>query len=373
MSRNLTPNKRKMTENDHTKRAHQVHSVGVVIIIISAPPRSPLSLTTLQPHTALEMLLATHLHLHLLDIHALLGRNNRPQLAAAHVLDHALGLALLGVLLVKSLLDVAAVTGLFEEGLVELLGLLALGKRQRRHLGRERGRVVDVDIIPERQLHRYAAVLGQVGHVVQLGVELGAVNAAVRGRLAVEELAVDVVLQDVTDRTGLIGLTETLGHVATVTGVSVEKLVGGGNAGTAFLERPGLDLDTVDGLEEGLGNAAGNNGGGAGVFAHLIDGKDTVADELGLGVGEVGEDETGTIAKENVFAEVDGLEMLCLAGSGRDGHLLGADESVDGGGFTDVGVTDETDLELAICGEMLLVIVSVWSLGWNKSLPWSFG
>ena len=346
----------------------QNHSVGIVIIVIPAPPRSPLALATLQPHTALEVLLAAHLHLHLLDIHALLRGNDRPQLAAAHVLHHALRLTLLGVLLVESLLDVAAVAGGLEEGLVKLLGLLALGERQRRHLGRERGGIIDLDI-PECRHHRYAAVLGQMGNVVELGVELGAVNAAARRRLAVEELAVDVVLEDVTDRTRLIGLTETLGHVATVTGIGVEKLVGSGNAGAAFLERPGLDLDTVDGLKEGLGNAAGDDGGGAGVLAHLINGQDTVADELGLGVGEVGEDETGTIAKEDVVAEVDGLEMLRLAGSGGDGHLLGADESVDGGRFTDVGITDETDLELAICGKILLVFVWFVVLSCKRSLP----
>lgn len=285
--------------NDNMERKSTIHSI--IVIIVSTPPRSPLALTALQPHTTLEVLLTAHLHLHLLDIDALLRRNQRPQLATAHVLHHVLRLTLLRVLLVESLLNVAAVAAGLEEGLVELLGLLALRERQRRHLRGERGGVVNVGTLERRQ-HRHTAVLGQMGHVVELGVELGAVDAAARRRLAVEELAVDVVLEDVTDRTRLVGLAETLRHVTAVTGIGVEKLVGGGDTGAAFLERPGLDLDTVHGLEEGLRDTAGDEGGRAGVLAQLVNGEDTVADELGLGVGKVGEDETGTIAKQDIVA-----------------------------------------------------------------------
>jgi hypothetical protein len=40
--------------------------------------------------------------------------------------------------------------------------------------------------------------------------------------------------------------------------------------------------------------------------------------------------------------------MLRLTRRGRDRYLLGADKSVDGGRFTNVRVTDETDLEFVV-------------------------
>lgn len=87
-----------------------------------------------------------------------------------------------------------------------------------------------------------------------------------------------------------------------------------------------------------------------GILAQLIDGEHTVASEIGLGGGKVGEYETGAIAEDDTLAEMDGLEVLGFTGSRGDGDLLGSDEGVDGGGFTDVGVSDETDLEFVIGG-----------------------
>jgi ribosomal protein L19 len=79
------------------------------------------------------------------------------------------------------------------------------------------------------------------------------------------------------------------------------------------------------------------------VLPHLVDGKNPVADEVGLGSGELRENETGAIAEEDVGGEADGLEVLGLSGSRRDRDLLLADEGVDGRRLSDVGVSDESD------------------------------
>jgi hypothetical protein len=45
---------------------------------------------------------------------------------------------------------------------------------------------------------------------------------------------------------------------------------------------------------------------------------------------------------------MDGLEMLGFTGCGRDGHTLLTNESIDGTGFTDVGVTNKTNADLCL-------------------------
>lgn len=132
------------------------------------------------------------------------------------------------------------------------------------------------------------------------------------------------------------------------TGVGGEELGGGGNSASAFADGEGDDLETVHAFEDGLGDAVGEESDGTGVFAHLVDGKDAVAHEVGLGRRELGEDESRAIAQEDVGGEADGLEVLGLSGGGRDGDLLLADEGVDGGRLSDVGVSDESDDELLV-------------------------
>jgi hypothetical protein len=88
------------------------------------------------------------------------------------------------------------------------------------------------------------------------------------------------------------------------------------------------------------------------VLAHLIDREDAVADEVGVGAGELGKDETGAIAEDEVVGEVDRLEVLRLAGRGRDRDLFGSDEGVDGARLADVWVADQADGQLgaSACG-----------------------
>jgi hypothetical protein len=74
-------------------------------------------------------------------------------------------------------------------------------------------------------------------------------------------------------------------------------------------------LDAVDSLEECLRDPAGDESSRAAVLAQLVDGQNAVANEFGLGAGEVGEDETRAIAEDNPITQVDGLEMFRLAGS----------------------------------------------------------
>jgi len=186
-----------------------------------------------------------------------------------------------------------------------------------------------------------------VEFIVELAVEgLGVFDA---GRRAHEkQLAVHVVLEDVTRRAGLVRLTETLGVESTCHGVRAQELRGCGNTGASLLERSRLDVDAVHGLEETLRDPQRDEPDGARVLAHLVDGQDAVADEVGFREGEVGEYETGAVAQDDALAEVDGLEVLRLTRCGRDGHLLGADECVDCRGLADVRVADQADLQFVI-------------------------
>lgn len=161
------------------------------------------------------------------------------------------------------------------------------------------------------------ALLREVLLIVELTVEVGRVLDS-RGRRDEEQLAVDVVLEDVPGGTGLIGLSKTLSLETTGAGVCSEELSGGWDTGTALLDRTSADCDSVDGLEEGLGHTQCDEANRAQELAELVDGEDAVADEVGLCGGKVGEDETGAIAEDDSVAQVDGLEVLGLSGGGRD-------------------------------------------------------
>lgn len=339
------------------------HYSSRLIIIISSPPsETTLALSALG--VPLEVLLARG-HLHLLGVEPVLQSDHGASLAAREVLPgEGVLLALLRVLVVEGLGDVTLGAGGAEEALVELPRLGAGGDG---HVGggggggggevdgvvvhgdkvRAAGRLGDREVVHGGR-EGGAALLGEVLLVVELAVEVGRVLDA-RRRRDEEQLAVDVVLEDVPGGTGLVGLSETLGLEAAGAGVRPEELGTGGGAGATLLDGAGADGDAVDGLEEGLGHALRDEADGAEELAELVDGEDAVADEVGLCGGEVGEDEAGAIAEDDALAQVDGLEVLGLSRGGRDRDLLRADEGVDGGGFADVGITDQADLEFAIC------------------------
>lgn len=237
-------------------------------------------------------------------------------------------LALLRILVVEGLSDVALVARGAEEALVELLGLGTGGDR---HVGgggevdrvivhgdevRAVGRLGDREVVHGGG-EGSTALLREMLLIVELTVEVGRVLDS-RGWRDKEQLAVDVVLQDVPSGAGLIGLSKTLGLETTGSGIGTEELSGGWHTGTSLLDRAGADCDAVDSFEERLGHAQCDETDGAQELAELIDGEDTVTDEVGLCGGKVGEDETRAIAEDDSVAEVDGLEVLGLSGSGRD-------------------------------------------------------
>ena len=130
-----------------------------------------------------------------------------------------------------------------------------------------------------------------------------------------------------------------------MSGIRPEELLARWFSGTAFLNRSSMNVDTVDGFKVWLGNSLRYEGGRASELAQLVDREDTVADKFRLGVGEIREDETWAIAQENSIAQVNSLEMLRLAGSRGDRNLLGTNKGVDGGRLSDVGITNQADLQ----------------------------
>lgn len=309
------------------------------------------TLTLAANGASLEMLLARR-QLGVLGIHAALEGHDRAGLAPRDVL------ALLCVLVVEGLGDVTLDALGAEETFVHLLCLGACGKGNVNGRGEvgdliveERfaaGGIDDGELVESRR-KRSATLLGQVHLVVKISVEVDGIFDSGRRRHE-QQLTSDVVLEDVTSGARLIRLAEALGLETTSTGVGSEKLRGGRDTSTSLFSSACSDLDTVDGLEERLGHALSDETNRALELAELIDGQNAVADKVGLCGGKVGENETGAITEDNTLAEVDGLEMLRLTGCRRDRHLLCADKSVDGGRFTDVGVSYQTDLEFVISG-----------------------
>ena len=129
---------------------------------------------------------------------------------------------------------------------------------------------------------------------------------------------------------------------------------GGEELGRCWVARAALalgqdvDSETIRPLEHLLRDPPHDELDRPSELAQLVDRQDAVAHELGLGAGELGEDETRAVAQEDVLREADRLEVLGLARRRRDRHLLLADEGVDGGRLADVGVADEADDELLV-------------------------
>ena len=73
--------------------------------------------------------------------------------------------------------------------------------------------------------------------------------------MAEEEFAVDVVFQDIAGGACFVWLAEACCCEAAGFGVGREDLVGGWDAGSAFFDGSDVELDAVDGFEEGLGDS----------------------------------------------------------------------------------------------------------------------
>ena len=184
--------------------------------------------------------------------------------------------------------------------------------------------------------------------VVELAVEVVRVYGWVRRRrLTEQELALDVVLEDPSGGSALIGLTETLCGETSGTSVRAQDFLTCGPTSTTLLDRAGLDLHTIHSLEESLRDTLCDKSTRAGVLAKLVNGQHTVTDELCFCVCEVGEHETWAIAEDDLVGKVNGLEVLGLTRRGGDRDLLRTKQGVDCGRFTDVRVSDKTNLCLA--------------------------
>jgi hypothetical protein len=74
-------------------------------------------------------------------------------------------------------------------------------------------------------------------------------------------------------------------------------------------------MNTIDCLKERLRDSLSDEAHGSLELAKLVDGENTVTNKISLGGSKVGEDKTRTIAEDDTFAEVNGLEVLGLSRS----------------------------------------------------------
>lgn len=159
------------------------------------------------------------------------------------------------------------------------------------------------------------ALLWEMVFIIEFHVELLGIGVPGRRR-HIEQLAIYIVLQDVPRRSRYIRLTKTLRLETSGSGISAEELLRRGNASTTLLNRPRVDMNTVDGLKEALGDSLGDESNRSGALSHLVNGQNTVADQISFRSSEVREDETGTVTEDYTLAQVDSLEVLCFTRRG---------------------------------------------------------
>lgn len=133
--------------------------------------------------------------------------------------------------------------------------------------------------------------------VVEVSVELKRIDGRVCGwRVAEEEFPVDVVFQDVASGAGLVRVSSTgLGEASGLC-ICEEEFLTGWDTGATLLGGSCVDLDAIYLLQERLWDALRHERCRPGEFAQLVYGQDAVANELGFGGGEVGEDKAWAIA-----------------------------------------------------------------------------
>ena len=107
-----------------------------------------------------------------------------------------------------------------------------------------------------------------------------------------------------------------------------------------FFDGAHAQLDTEHLLDEVLGDTLGNETGGTGKLALLVDGQHTVDTSSALVVAKLGNTRPGQSQSMISGEEVQGLEVLGLTGGRRDRDLLGTEQGVNCAGLTHVGVSD---------------------------------
>ena len=77
-----------------------------------------------------------------------------------------------------------------------------------------------------------------------------------------------------------------------------------------------MDLHAVECFKEWLWYSRSNKSSWSSELSELVDRKNTIANKLRFRRREVGEHKTGTIAQENLVAEMNSLEVLGLSWGG---------------------------------------------------------
>jgi hypothetical protein len=108
----------------------------------------------------------------------------------------------------------------------------------------------------------------------------------------------------------------------------------------ALIHIPSLHANAISGFQNGLRDTLDQKRDRSGVFPELVDRQHSVTYEIRLRGRELRENETGTIAEDDVW-EVDGLEMLGLTGRRRYADFFLSDKSVDGARLADVWIADK--------------------------------
>jgi len=97
---------------------------------------------------------------------------------------------------------------------------------------------------------------------------------------------VDIVLQDITGGTGLIGVTLTGLGETTSDGIGNQELFSSGHSITTFLLAQHCDLDTINSLQNHLGDTLCHQSDRSSELSELINGQDTITDHVALSGGE---------------------------------------------------------------------------------------
>jgi hypothetical protein len=84
-----------------------------------------------------------------------------------------------------------------------------------------------------------------------------------------------------------------------LTGIGLEEIVWPNFTVSPLFALSHPDAQTVGGLNDVARKPLNNQANRANILSQLVDGQDTVADQIRLGGGKLGEDETGAVAEGN--------------------------------------------------------------------------
>ena len=103
-----------------------------------------------------------------------------------------------------------------------------------------------------------------------------------------------------------------------LTGIGRQQILPSHLARSAVFLRLDVYADTISPFQDLPRYSLAQQVGRRRVLSHLVDGQDSVNDHVRLGVGKLGEDETGAVAQGDLVRQVECLEMLGLSRGRRD-------------------------------------------------------